>query len=187
MKYIWTIQKKSIVNIINIEDEYYPNFQYNNRKCNNAYQLVLDSFNKINKSNYIGLVFCFTKKGAAQYFKSIDELYKYFMDNPLVTDAFNLWDKSYVILQLQYSDDFNMIPVDFNDFIQIMSPVSDYNAYNVISSCIEQGIYLGEYTLASITQVHVPFIKKENIVKIYSNFDKINSDNTGILTTFSLE
>ncbi|MBZ9634633.1 hypothetical protein [Clostridium sp. FP1] len=187
MNYVWTIQKKSVVDISNSKGGYYPNFRYDQKKCNKAYQFVLDSFNQVNESDYAGLVFGFAKKGVAQYFENIDELYEYYMDNPLVTDAFHLWDNTYVILQLQYNEGFNKIPVDFNDFIQIMPPVWNNNAYNIISSRIKQGTYLGGYTLPSFTQIHIPFIKKENIVKVYGNFDKVNSDRTGMLTTFSFE
>lgn len=187
LSYLWTIQKKSVLDIINSKGVYYPTFRYDKRDCVQAYRIVLDSFNRINKGNYEGLVFCFAKEGESKYFESVDEVYKYFMDNPLVTDAFNLWDDEHVILELKYSDSFNLIPIDFNDFIQIMPPVYDRNAYNVICSRIKEGIYLGGYTLPSFTQIHVPFIKRENIVNIYGNFDKLNSSQTGILTTFSLE
>ena len=186
MNYIWTIQKKSVVEIINSKGEYYPDFHYGKKVCNKAYQFVLDTFNKINNCNYNGLVFGFAKKGNEQYFQSIDELYEYFMENPLVTNAFNLWNDEYVILQLQYNNNFSMIPVDFNDFIQIIPPIWNRSAYNTICSMISQGVHIGGYTLPSFTQIHVPFIKKENIVKVYGNFDKTNSDNTGNLTVFPL-
>lgn len=186
MNYIWTIQKKSVVDIINSKGVYYPDFYYKKSRCNEAYQFVLDNFNRINNCNYKGLVFGFAKRGKEQYFQSIDELYKYFIENPLVTDAFNLWNEEYVILQLQYNNNFNMLPVDFNYFIQIMPPILDRIAYDTICSMISQGVHIGGYTLPSFTQIHVPFIKKENIVKVYGNFNKINSDNTGVINTFSL-
>lgn len=59
----------------------------------------------------------------SQYFGSVDEFYQYFMANPLITDAFDLWYDEYVILQMQYTDLFNMIPTDFSGFTQMMPPV----------------------------------------------------------------
>ena len=181
MNYLWTIQKKSVIEIIESNGCYYPNFKYKNKKCNKAYQFILNCFNQINESDYAGLVFGFAKKGVDQYFGSVNELYQYFMDNPLITDAFDLWNEEYVILQLQYTDLFNMIPVDFNDFIQIMPPIWDPRAYSVICSCLEKGVYLGGYTLPSFTQVHMPYIKKDNIVHMHGNFDKKKSAHTEIL------
>ena len=130
------------------------------------------------------MVFGFAKKGVDQYFDNIDELYKYLLDNPLITNAFNLWNEEYVILQLKYTELFNMIPVDFNDFIQIIPPIWDPMAYSVICSRLEKGVYLGGYTLPSFTQIHMPYIKWENIVNIHGNFDKKKSDHTNSVNTF---
>lgn len=184
MRYFWTIQSNKVVEIINNDMCYYPDIKYLKGNYESAYKIVLNSFNKINESNYNGLVFGFAKKGENNYFGNIDELYAYFLQNPLVTKAFNLWNNQYVILQLRYTEEFNMIPIDFNDFIQIMPPVWDKTAYNKIITCIKSGVNTNGYTLPSFTQIHAPFIKREHIINIYNNFDKNNSDHNKELIVF---
>lgn len=184
MENIWTIQSKKVLNMIQENGSYYPNIRLSKGNYQEAYKIVLDSFNSLNKCQYDGLIYGFAKCGEAQYFNTIEELYQYFLNNPSVTNAFNMWTDQYIILQLQYEEKFNLIPVDFNDFIQIMPPIWDKNAYQIIISRIKDGIYSGGYTLPSFTQVHTPYIKKENIIGIFGNFNKEKSDNTGILNTY---
>ena len=124
--YIWTIQSKDVLKIIEENGCYYPDICYITGNYQSAYRIVLDSFNNINGCEYNGLIYGFAKYGKELYFNSIDELYQYFLDNPAITDAFDKWNNQNVILQLQYNENFNLIPVDFNDFIQIMPP-----SYNV--------------------------------------------------------
>ena len=184
MENIWTIQSKKVLDIIKKEENYYPNIRLLRGDYQDAYKIVLDSFNIINKCKYDWLIYGFAKYGEKQFFNSIDELYQYFLCNPSITDAFNLWSDQYIILQLQYENDFNLIPIDFNDFIQIMPPIWDKKAYQIIVSRIKKGIYKGGHTLPSFTQVHTPYIKKENIIGVFGNFNKKESDETGVLHTY---
>lgn len=176
MNYFWTIQSKDVLELINKNGYYYPDKKQLNGSYTSAYKIVLDSFNQINKSSYKGLIFGFAKKANEGYFGNIDELYQYLLNNPLVTNAFHLWSDNYVILQLQYHEKFNMIPIDFNDFIQIIPPIWDTTAYAVICDCINRGINTNGYTLPSFTQIHAPYIKKENVISVCKNFDKSRSD-----------
>lgn len=184
METIWTIQSKKVFDIIQEKGSYYPNIRFMQGDYQSAYKVVLDSFNSINACKYDGLVYGFAKYGEKQYFNTIDELYQYFLRNPNITDAFNLWTNKYIILQLRYKEEFNLIPVDFNDFIMITPPILDEEAYQIIVSRIKNGVYEGGYTLPSFTQVHTPYIKKENVVGIFENFDKEKSDDTGTLHTY---
>ncbi len=184
MNSLWTIQSKEVLSIVKEKGEYYPNISFSKGSYQSAYKIVLDSFNYLNNCEYKGLIYGFAKHGREQYFNTIDELYQYFLENPLITDAFNIWDDQYIILQLQYKEKFNLIPVDFNDFIQIMPPIWDEQAYQIITSRIKQGIYEGGYTLPSFTQVHTPYIKKENIVGVYGNYNKVASDVSGTVNIF---
>ncbi len=90
-------------------------------------------------------------------------------------------------MQLQYDESLNMIPVDFNDFIQIIPPVWDANAYKIICSRMKQGIFCGGYTLPSFTQIHLPYIKKDNVVSVHANFNKLESDQTGVISTYAVD
>ena len=184
MNNIWTIQSKKVLNIIEEKEVYYPNINLLNGNYHSTYKIVLDSFNNINKCKYDGLIYGFAKYGKEQYFDTIDELYQYFLNNPAITAAFNLWSSEFVILQLEYEDNFNLIPIDFNDFIQIIPPIWDKEAYKIIVSRIEMGVYKGGYTLPSFTQVHTPYIKKQNIVRVYPNFNKKVSDKLGTIKLF---
>lgn len=51
----------------------------------------------------------------------------------------------------------------------------DMNA-NMIMRGIQNGEYSGPIVLLSYVQIHIPYIKKENIVEIYPNFNKAESD-----------
>lgn len=185
MENIWTIQSKKVLDIVQKEGIYYPNIRFLQGNYQGAYKIVLDSFNIINNCKYDGLIYGFAKYGEKRFFNSIDELYQYFLGNPSIADAFDFWSDQYVILQLQYEKKFNLVPIDFNDFIQIMPPIGDRNAYQIIVSRIRNGIYKGGYTLPSFTQVHTPYIKKENIIGVFENFNKKKSDETGVLHTYT--
>ena len=52
MNYIWTVQEKKVFDIIKNKGQYYPDFNIsqNGNKWNEAYKLVLESFNSVNKS-----------------------------------------------------------------------------------------------------------------------------------------
>lgn len=182
MNYFWTVQSKKVVDIVNREGEYYPRFT--NRKKD--YRIILDSFNTVNDTEYKGLVFGFAKRNTGDSFKNIDELYEYLFQNPLVTDAFNFWDEEHVILQLELKEHFNQIPIDFNDFNQITYPIWGEEVNKNIINLVNQGLYNYKCILPSFTQIHVPYIKKEDIVNIYGNFDKNSSDEAGELGIFSV-
>lgn len=182
MSYFWTVQSKKVVDIINSEGEYYPRFT--NRKKD--YRIVLDSFNVVNKTDFKGLIFGFAKRNREGSFQNIDELYEYLFQNPLVTDAFDFWDNEHVILQLEIRENFNKIPIDFNDFNQITFPIWGMEVNRNILNLVNQGLYNDRCILPSFTQVHIPYIKKESIIKIYGNFDKKNSDATRKLNTFTV-
>lgn len=181
---IWTIQSKKVLDTVQKDGSYYPNIRFLKGNYQGAYKIVLDSFNTINKCEYAGLIYGFAKYGEKQFFNNIDELYQYFLCNPRITNAFDLWSDQYVILQLQYEEKFNLIPIDFNDFIQIMPPIWDSKGYQIIVSRIKSGVYKGGYTLPSFTQVHTPYIKKENVIGVFGNFNKKKSDETGNIHTY---
>lgn len=181
MSYFWTVQSKEVVDIINSKGEYYPDFA---RRSKKEYRMVLNSFNNINKTNYKGLVFGFAKRGGEGCFENISELYDYLLQNPMVTFAFDFWDKEHVILQLKVEENFNQIPIDFNDFNQITYPQYGEEAHRNIFTSIEEGFYNYKCMLPSFTQVHFPYIKMENIMNIYGNFDKKHSYDTSKLQVF---
>lgn len=183
MSYFWTVQSKEVVDIINSKGEYYPDFAYHNAR---DYRIVLKSFNNINKTNYKGLVFGFAKRGEEGCFGNVRELYEYLLQNPDVTLAFPFWNEEYVILQLKVEENFNQIPIDFNDFNQITFPICGKEALRNIIASIEQGVYNDKCMLPSFTQVHFPYIKKENVINIYGNFDKKHSDDTGEVNIFPI-
>lgn len=184
MNYFWTVQSKEVVDIINSKGEYYPDFT--NRSHGKDYHIILESFNSVNKTDYKGLVFGFAKQKRKGVFESIDELYEYLSQNPSVTDAFGFWDKEHVILQLEIRKNFNQIPIDFNDFNQITFPIWGIEVNKNILNLVKQGRYNDKCILPSFTQVHFPYIKKENIINVYGNFDKKHSDDTGELNIFSV-
>ena len=184
--YFWTIQSNKVVDIISREGCYYPDIQYvKNDIYKIAYKMVLYGFNNINESSYNGLIFGFAKKGENNYFQNVDELYEYFLQNPQITNGLHLWSDDHVLLQLKFTEEFNMIPINFNDFIYLMdfrytmpphSYIKAHEIFQKIVDCIKNGINKNGITTPSFTQIHAPFIKMENIENVYGNFNKRKSD-----------
>ena len=55
MNYIWTIQKKSVVEIINSKGEYYPDFHYGKKVCKHN---ICSAIYNIYSTNDIIVVCC---------------------------------------------------------------------------------------------------------------------------------
>ncbi len=69
----WTIQSKEVMDIIESENAYYPDFSksryvLNDKPMNSLYSFVLNSFNSVNHESYKGVVFTFVKPESVKLF-----------------------------------------------------------------------------------------------------------------------
>lgn len=181
----WTVQKKIIVNKIKKEGVYYPEFSksdYIKAFGDNTplYSFVLDSFNRINSTSYSGLIFSFSNSSLENSwdFDVFDEFKEFIkckssIIGPLWTDLIN---KDCVILELNYDEKINSIPIDINDFQYLMSPFIRIPEYNALDTeLLIDSIRNGEYNISKmpsgIIQKHLPYISKENIINIHPMFN----------------
>lgn len=185
MKY-WTIQKKSVLNKIEKEGVYYPEFSKSdyikeNKNLAEIFNLVLGSFNSINHSNQSGLIFAFLYSDNKDifHFNSIDSFKILIQSKKDVVVYF--WNKfkndDSVILELEYQESFNPIFIDVNDFQFLMPPVDlhpllPYTNLDIdkLYESINKGVFISSKYPSYLIQAHLPYIKKENIVGIHSMF-----------------
>lgn len=170
----WTIQEENILTIIEKQRTYYPDI-YKSRYLDSKslYNLVLNSFNTLNNMNIKGLIFAFAKnnQGSPVQIENIDAFETFIKQNISVVGYFlkALTSKS-IILELNYTQDFNPIYIDFNDFQYLMPPCINDNLKNIITNNIKLGQFNPLILPCQVVQAHLPYIKRENIVNTYSMF-----------------
>ena len=79
-------------------------------------------------------------------------------------------------MELNYTESFNPIFIDINDFQFLMPPIMLLPPYTKESLLrIQRNIIQGQITVSefpsNVIQAHLPYIKKENIVNAYQMFD----------------
>ena len=181
----WTIQTKNVIDIIQEEGIYQPNFDYSrylntNKNLKNLYSIILQSFNQINKTDLSGIVFAFAKSDGNKIhsIKTIEEFEKFIKNKQEVINGFwnELDQDNFVIIELDYDTGFNPIFIDINDFQFLMPPIRLIYPYtqesiNKILTDIKMGQITTSEFPSNVIQVHLPYIKKENVVNIFPLFD----------------
>ena len=181
----WTVQKKEIINVVDKNGIFYSDFAKSNYvKLNpnlkDLYDLVLKSFNDINNLNLKGLIFAFSQSDNQSLYEidNFTSFYSFIQNKRAVIES--LWNelssKDAVILELNYDDNFNPIFLDINDFQFLMPPIFfsyPFAEQDIERICwsIENGIITRSVFPSNVIQAHLPYIKAENIVNIYSMFD----------------
>lgn len=200
--YLWTVQRKKVIETLAETGEYYPNVKkskgYNEMKL--IYPLLLESFNALNNSSFNGMIFGFYKVNGGKAFETIEDLYDYLYKNQSVSAAFNFWNSDSAILQIKINSNINIMPVDFNDVIKLSmgktkdierisllyNSIDEFNAdvYNIITYMNEGKI--NPYTLfKSFIEGHYPYIKVEDILGIFPNFDLQTSRKKSVINLFN--
>lgn len=194
----WTIQTKSVIEIIQKEGAYQPNFGSSrylktNKKLNDLYSVILQSFNQINKKNLPGIVYAFAKSNnnTINSIETFDEFKKFINKNKQV--IFGFWkalDKNNsIIIELDYEDNFNPIFIDINDFqslmpenkksqdlTQFMKQLGIPNLFTedskeIILNNIKKGQFGISKLPSNVIQAHLPYIEKKNVINTYPVFD----------------
>ena len=181
----WTIQTKNVIEIIQEEGIYQPDFDSSrylntNNELNDLYSVILQSFNRINEKDLPGIVYAFAKSDNNRIYsiETIEEFEKFINNKQAVIDGFWKWlDKNNsVIIELDYENDFNPIFIDINDFQFLMPPFMLLPPYTKESrSRILRDIKQGQITVSefqsNVIQAHLPYIEKKNVVNTYPVFD----------------
>lgn len=181
---LWTIQKREILDLINQNGIYYPDFKKSPLleilpDLSELYSLVLDAYNKINDTNADGLIFSFfcSDDNGINYINDFDE-FKLLMQgkSSFIKNLWNMLIKDAVILEIEYDPAFNPLFVDINDFQTLIPPITLVEPYNVesinqIIINLENGIIEQSPMPSNIIQGHTNCIKKEQILNIYPSFE----------------
>lgn len=169
---IWTIQSQTTVDRIVKKGIHQPIFSrskyyHQNRE---VYDFLLKSFNTVNNSTNAGVIFGMAKANMNNPIKDFVDFTELLIRFHDVIYTFHSINKpNYKVLELQYDDNFNPLAIDYNDW-QIIMPPYDYFTDKIpeIHNCLANGIYHSP-VISSITQLHAPYIKNENIINIYDN------------------
>lgn len=178
----WTVQKKEVIEIVNKEGIYQPDFGKSEYlqiipDLKDLYYTVLEAYNQINAMKLPGLIYAFLKSDGKMVYQieNIQEFYEFIKTKRAVIGG--LWKKlsenDVVIVELIYNEEFNPIFVDINDFQFLMPPID--LLYPFTKQDIERiinGIHRGQITKSvfpsNVIQAHLPYIKSENIMNTYS-------------------
>ncbi|MGN0676257.1 MAG: hypothetical protein ACI4K5_00755 [Ruminococcus sp.] len=183
----WTVQKTAVVNTVNKFGGFSPDFNKSdyieiNPDLKSLYDVILSSFNQVNNVMFSGLIFSFMKSDDKNIYQ-IPDIYSFYdlikEKKPVIKSLWeNLSSKDTVILELDYSENFNPIYIDINDFqflmppIMIMPPYTDKDIQYLLED-IQNGIIRPSVFPSGLIQAHLPYIKSENITNIYPMF-KLN-------------
>lgn len=185
---LWTIQKKSVLEIIEKDGVYYPDnkkssFVAENPKLLDLYQKFTDVFNYNNDTECTGLIFSFLgceNKDLVKsfWFESYEEFRDYMKINaPGKIDA--LWKKiateDSVVVGFENDRDLDTLIIDINDFQFLMPPVIPFPPYPIDAEeellyYLESGGFDQSYLPSGILQEHSPYILKDKIVGVYDVF-----------------
>ena len=88
----WTIQHKDVIDVLNKQGTYYPDFEKSPQVHRETYDRLLRIFNEFNKTEYKGLIFCIAKDGRTDKsltFQDETDFSEYMQARPCVLDALN--------------------------------------------------------------------------------------------------
>ena len=127
----WTIQSKKFASIINLDGVYYPDYTKSPQIHIKDYLEILQAFNKLNSTNYKGLIFCmappFNEENGITAFTSLQDVKILFARNPNLANSlgandigeYSLFDTEHILMHIKDPawENFNLIPIDFWNFI----------------------------------------------------------------------
>lgn len=181
----WTIQTKDVVESIQEQGVYQPDFNNSrylqiNEKLNDLYFVILQSFNQINKINLPGVVYAFAKSDNYRIYpiNTFEEFKQFIKSKQAVIGGFwNQLDKeNSVIFELDYEGNFNPIFIDINDFqflmppIMILPPYTQQSVNRILGDITQGRITVSEFP-SNVIQAHLPYIEKRNVMNIYPMFE----------------
>lgn len=180
----WTVQSKNVMDIIQKEGIYQPDFHNSrylktNKELSDLYSAILQSFNQINETDLPGIMYAFARSeyDGIYSIETIEEFKEFIKSNRVVINGFwkQLNKDQFVIMELEYEDSFNPIFIDINDFqflmppVMILPPYTNESIYRILNDIRHGQISVSEFQSNAI-QAHLPHIEKKNIAAIYPVF-----------------
>ena len=182
---LWTVQKKSVVSEITKNGIYRPDINLSikanpriNPGVHEIYEYLLNCFNEVNRTNHAGLVFAFAQlddNGDVVTIANKDDFFGFILRN--IYHLIPIWknyEEDCVVLEIAKELDFNPIPIDYNDYNAIIPPVftaplSEYTQEDIdkIRYHVATGDYVRSISPSEICQIHIPYIKQDELVNIY--------------------
>ena len=178
---VWTVQKRAALETIQREGIYNPDFSLSTyaKQIPDLFELyyqLLYAFNSINGTDHPGLVFGFIgcDNNRCYDIDGIDSFIQFL--RPRLPAVDSLWrtisKEDAVLLELEYSCDFNPLLIDINDYQAIMPPVDPMKYYPIqrlraIHSNLMKGVLSSSSCPSGIVQIHVPNISLKNIVNVW--------------------
>ena len=183
----WTVQKRNVMEIIKEKGEYQPDFSKSDYlklvpQMKDLYELILEAFNVINSENVPGLIFAFTVSDNEKVYEieNIETFYAIIQEKQAAIESLwkELCTQDVVIVELDYEEGFNPILVDINDFQFLIPPIVFPHPYTKSDFLrISKDIYNGKLKQSifpsGIIQVHLPYIRRENIINIHNMFELV--------------
>ena len=131
----WTIQHKKVIDILNGQGKYFPDFEMSPQTHRATYDKLLSVFNELNETAYKGLIFCIAKDGRTQgslTFQDDGDFVEYMKARPGVLRTLNngtytLLDDEHLLCRVDTDkfDKLYLCLVDFWNFIMMMPDEDD--------------------------------------------------------------
>ena len=194
MRY-WTFQNKTVIDILNRDGVYYPDFSFSPQVHRKEYDRLLAIYNGLNQSAFKGLLFTVAKDDG-EAFHDIQDLTSYLFCRAGVVQALNngayrLLENTHLLVEIETGqfNDSQFCTVDIWNFIFMMNDDDGRGkfAYNnqryfhpELSNIgyeefvdglwhgLAEGVVARSLFNSSITQKHLPFISKEMVKEIHT-------------------
>lgn len=141
----WTTQSEKVIEIILNDGTYKPDFMLSNglggASMKEGYCGILNEYKRRNSVNCTGLVFGITELDDSPI-QTIGQFKDYFEENSTFWDSVSCASSKYAILELEISDEFDIIPIYFQDFIVIsLRAIKDANFNNFVKSSLVDCVF----------------------------------------------
>lgn len=127
----WTIQHKDVIDVLNMQGAYYPDFEKSPQVHRTTYDKLLSVFNELNKTEYKGLIFCIAKDGRREKSLTFNDEVEFFnymkarsgVLRTLNSGVYSLFDNDHILCRIETDkfDKLYLCLVDFWNFIMMMS------------------------------------------------------------------
>ncbi|MCR4855221.1 MAG: hypothetical protein K5908_03540 [Erysipelotrichaceae bacterium] len=183
---LWTIQKLSLLTTILQRGSYQPVFAYSDyaatsKELYELYQFILNSYNRVNGTNYPGLVFTFLELGedgnlydCQDYDAFVRFVHRH---SAQIKSLWNeLASKDTIIMCIEKDiDEHYPLFIDINDFQYLMPPVINAPPYSeeyheFLLNSIWNGRPVKSIFPSNAIQALVPDIKAEDVIGLYPMF-----------------
>lgn len=194
---IWTTQSEEVINILIRDNAYRPDFGLSNglgsEQMKGAYAGILKEYQVRNNIECSGLVFGISHL-EDKVVESIEQYRDYFEKNNTFWDSVSMAGSNYAVLELEISDNLDLLPLYFQDFIVLgMRAIGsgefseyvktklkgkpfgsfseDFDIAQQIVWTNDEKDFFGESLLNKIVQVHVHEILLSDVRGVYGTYD----------------